>query len=411
MKKRFSLLLAALLLTALLAPAALADRDDVPYGVVRIISEFQNPETNETSVGLGSAFAVGEPGEAAQYFVTNRHMVESSDYEITLDENGEIAGIREIPCIWHGTWIIIDSEQTMIPVNLVAVSDRADLALVNVGAPIESRTPLVLRPFDASEIKVGSEQVYTYGFPGVADDNLTLNTGAALPSTVRDITVTTGVISRIADHSSTGEGEQLQIDAAITHGNSGGPLVDAKGYVLGVNTSGSSEVDTYNYAVSVNEVIRMLDAERILYVTDADVRHELLLKIAIIAAAALVVIAVVLIIVLRRRKSSAGIDRTLVGTAGELAGKSFKLGKVEVIGRNGRETGGRCTIVYPANTNGVSTVHCTVFIEDGQVKVRDENSSFGTWIDGQKLEPGRSVVMHRGQVLYLGSKKQSLTLR
>ena len=70
----------------------------------------------------------------------------------------------------------------------------------------------------------------------------------------------------------------------------------------------------------------------------------------------------------------------------------------------------RCQIVL-ADASGVSGLHLTISMDGSKVKVTDEHSSYGTWIDQQKLKPGQAVVMHRGQRLYLGSKKQAFLLR
>ena len=70
-----------------------------------------------------------------------------------------------------------------------------------------------------------------------------------------------------------------------------------------------------------------------------------------------------------------------------------------------------CDIIYPRGTPGVSGRHCTIRYENGIVTVVDEHSTYGTWIDNQRLNPGESYLFHRGLRLSLGSAKETLILR
>jgi S1-C subfamily serine protease len=72
-----------------------------------------------------------------------------------------------------------------------------------------------------------------------------------------DYTATRGIISGTK---SLGDIEQLQTDAALNPGNSGGPLIDEKtGDVVGVNASGMTKSDGLNFAVPIKLVCTILD--------------------------------------------------------------------------------------------------------------------------------------------------------
>jgi S1-C subfamily serine protease len=66
-----------------------------------------------------------------------------------------------------------------------------------------------------------------------------------------------GIISGISRQSKHPDGhmieEMLQTDASVNPGNSGGPLIDSRGFLLGVNTLGMGE--TVNFAVSADTVL------------------------------------------------------------------------------------------------------------------------------------------------------------
>jgi diguanylate cyclase (GGDEF)-like protein len=51
---------------------------------------------------------------------------------------------------------------------------------------------------------------------------------------------------------------------------------------------------------------------------------------------------------------------------------------------------------------GVSRVHCAFTVSSGQVALRDLGSKNGTWVNGDRLEPNRSVVLANGAVIHTG---------
>lgn len=391
MRRITRIILVVSLLLALLAPSALANQDAIRGSVVRVFGTEStvNAITGETqsNMFMGTGFALGKQGQPVKFFATNKHVVD---------------GASEL-------YITYEYSNDLIPVKVAAISDRADLAVLALDTPTTNRKPAVLRPFSTEEQKSLTESVWAYGFPAITNELIDINhTGDYLSGNTAAMTVTGGIISRTVEHMTSGKGELIYHDAVLAGGNSGGPLVDKNGYVLGVDASGimQGENDTFSvtsFSVSSNELIRLLDNEKIPYTTVADVRNRKILIAALIMLA-VIALAVVLALLLRRKPS---MKRTLVCETGALAGKSFPVQSKTVIGRER----GRCQIVFPDSAGGVSGVHCTVFIQKGRVMVRDENSSYGTWVDQNKLKPGATVEIHRGQRLYLGSQNQSLTLR
>jgi S1-C subfamily serine protease len=104
---------------------------------------------------------------------------------------------------------------------------------------------------DDSSLKAG-DKMFVLGFPGAATFNQFLAQDGKLESSF-----TSGMLS--ARKAMENNWDVLQIDAAITHGNSGGPVLDETGHVVGVVTFGSldeqgSMVQGMNFAIPVGIV-------------------------------------------------------------------------------------------------------------------------------------------------------------
>ncbi len=169
-------------------------------GVVRV-----NSTTNSTSASGAAPF--GTPGQSALgsgfvidktgHIVTNYHVVEGAD-EVTVSF----------------------SNRDTVKAQVVGTDPSTDLAVLSVNVSASALTPLPLGNSDAVEV----------GDPVVAIGN---------PFGL-DRTVTSGIVSAVQrlitapnrftiDH-------VIQTDAAINHGNSGGPLLNSRGQVIGVNS-------------------------------------------------------------------------------------------------------------------------------------------------------------------------------
>lgn len=100
--------------------------------------------------------------------------------------------------------------------------------------------------------------------------------------------------------------------------------------------------------------------------------------------------------------------RTLVCVEGELKGQRYTLhpGGVAVIGRDLKA----CNVALPANAPGVSRVHCKVSFDGMNAVITDLDSSYGTYVDGYKLNPGMPTTLHRGLAIDIGGRGNRFTL-
>ena len=228
-----SLLLRLLLALAALsaAPLALAEPADIAAasrGVVRVVLVSKDGESVQY-VGHGSGFAV-----SPTLVVTNAHVVAEA-------RNSDTMLIGVVPSEGTSGYLA----------KVVAFSPRNDLALLQL---IDKGSIPALTLFPGA-VEDGAE-VYAVGYPG----NVDLAQGLSLAEIVepQSAVKTRGYVS--AGRSSR-QFETLLHTAPVGSGNSGGPLLDSCGRVIGVNSFGtlSEGADSeFYFAVSLREVTGFL---------------------------------------------------------------------------------------------------------------------------------------------------------
>lgn len=412
----------ACIMAILMAVPAFADGFDVQTrnGVVVIYTKM------EDSSSYGTGFFVGKQKENPQYLLTNYHVVE--DY---LNHGG---GTNKSTA---KLLVVYDLNQ-MEEAYVVDVLEEKDLALLRINRATDKRKSLVLSA--PKESYVGNS-VYAVGYPGVADnvhDSLSYYS-------IEDATVTSGSMSRLLTESGTGR-MLIQMDAEINSGNSGGPLVDKDGYVIGVNVEGVmttvvgvagdklgvSQVKTpgVNFAVNIEEALPLLNRNNIIYETASDGPNPILYC----GAAGFVVLLFVLAaILIQRKKKKAGTPASAVSKKAEkksvrhsetaAAPKQTPFVRSLSIQHNGMRLPvgaqqlliGRdhtvCRLTYRDGTPGVSAKHCSLQWDEaaGEFLLTDLHSSYGTYlINGQKLTPGSSYHLRSGDSFYLGDRSNEL---
>jgi S1-C subfamily serine protease len=241
---------------------------------------------------MGSGFFVNPNG----YIVTNGHVVfcfESTNYKDDIYTKRDILTGATMSLIEYvqkqqGISFTQDEVQTILNYNLqngqVTDSHRSVYVILGeaTGNIIEARagyaasvvatapflgrdlailkveltnTPALLIVESQDEVSVG-DSVYALGYPGVATFHPNLSA-----KTVLDPSFTAGVVS--AKKLNSEDVATIQHSAATTHGNSGGPLVNGEGKVVGVDNMGSInelglEVAGFNFAVACNVVLDFL---------------------------------------------------------------------------------------------------------------------------------------------------------
>lgn len=385
LKRIVSVLLAALLL-AMVPLNALAADNPVPkakQAVVCIVSGigYQNgkPYTYDGYYGTGTGFGVGRSGEDAQIFVTNNHVISDNQYNP-----------------YDQVYIFVDNanlydESSVVPCRILYADPQVDLAIIQAEAPIPGVGTLPLR--SAKEIKTGDD-VYALGFPAIADELADSN-----HYTVDDITVTDGIVSRRLQ---IGGVDYMAHTAKINHGNSGGPLIDTAGNVVGINTLGIADVENADlrcYAFDIDYAIDVLEQLELPYTKAAGNVGGLSLAAAAAIGVGIAVVLVLAVVLLLRKKQSGKVPKVLIqAICGPLQGQSWELLTSLSIGRNPGES-----IVLPPDTSGISRRHCLLARRGDQVTVTDLGSSYGTFLNGSRITANQPVAVPNGAVLSLAS--------
>jgi putative serine protease PepD len=179
------------------------------------LDPFGGPQTEEQKA-LGSGFVIDKAG----HIVTNFHVVDgASSIEVSFSDNDHLKA------------------------KVVGTDPSTDLAVLQVDA--HSRALVPLRLGDSDTVQVG-DPVVAIGNPLGEDRSITSGIVSALQ---RRIFAPNGYpIDKV-----------IQTDAALNHGNSGGPLIDSRGRVIGVNsqiqTTGSSDGNIgIGFAIPINTV-------------------------------------------------------------------------------------------------------------------------------------------------------------
>ncbi len=416
MKKIAALVLTVVLLVCVSVSALAANYDlnEAKKSVVRIVTEYTVIDTSAADYGTtyystGSGFAVGRlDSQTVDYIVTaghvvNRNIRSGSMGTPTTLSNKKDGSIGYVAVQVDKIYVLLDDIDHYEAAQFVQCLPEADVALLRLNTPTNLRRPAVL--INKTEFAI-NEPLTTMGFPSASEHNLSQESIGDLISSTDRVSVNQGTFTTLDRHSYTHAGDQITTNAAMSSGVSGGPLLDNDGYVVGVCVAGSTESQNANYAITTGEVLKLLGS-----VNDAQYELGPISKglsttmLIIIAAAAVVIIALILLIIFSA-KSKKNV-RNLVFN-GAMSGKTVNLkkGTPVVIGRDPS----RCQVVYPKNTSGVSSVHCTITFDGTQVLVADNGSSYGTFVGGQKVEPGKPVVMHRGQEVTFGSDKNGAEL-
>lgn len=368
--------------------------------VVMVYSYLQLTD-GQSAGAMGTGFAIGKPGEAVEYIVTNGHVVDYG-YVGPKAYAGQVysAGVQVY-------FSAAENQYVSAEVVYYSPSNDKDIAIIKLPSKTDKRRPITIKNADAVSI---GDTAYALGYPGVASNSQQFSTYDE-----NDITLTRGIISKRTKPAWSNY-DAFQMDVYINHGNSGGPLVDEQGCLIGINSSGAvdeqGKSEGVNFAITSGELVKILDSEHIPYAMARSGLSRVpgwfayvFLPMGILMLAG----GIVLPVIDRKRTQafsgvqkagggpgSAGTRAVLLGVTGKYAGQRFDLltGQV-VLGRDPAT----CNIVFDRDTPGISGRHCQISYDRNEdyFVITDLGSTYGTF-----LGSGKKLTANVAERLYAG---------
>ncbi|MFT7631042.1 MAG: S1-C subfamily serine protease [Mariniblastus sp.] len=177
---------------------------------------FMEPQTEE---GSGSGWILDKQG----HVITNHHVIDGSDVvTVTLSQTGD-----------------------PLPARVIGSDPQNDIAVLKIDVPAELLFPVEIG--ESKTLRVG-QKIFAIGNPFGLERTMTVGIVSSLDRTLRS--KTNRLIKNI-----------IQIDAALNQGNSGGPLLDTEGKLVGMNTAIATitgENTGVGFAVPANTIRRVL---------------------------------------------------------------------------------------------------------------------------------------------------------
>ena len=169
--------------------------------------------------GIGSGFIINEEG----YILTNYHVIDGAkEVTVTLSDGREVTA------------------------SVVNYDSDKDIAMIKINE--EVKVPGVVELGDSDALQPG-EEVVAIGNPLSKELSSTLTKGI-ISALNRNVETQSGVSTNL-----------IQTDTAINAGNSGGPLINTKGQVIGINTLKASDgAEGIGFAIPINDVKEKIDS-------------------------------------------------------------------------------------------------------------------------------------------------------
>jgi hypothetical protein len=370
----------------------------------------------------GSGFAIGEPGKPVQYIVTNYHCVFEPEIFWLDDEtyimNPYYNDYNEKMAV---TVYFSVAANRFMNAEVYRSNVSKDLVVLRLPEPTTEREAMIFSPMRMTD---ADGQFWAYGYPWTA----TVGGQEFMRYDQSDIASTSGGIQKPTRVSNNivQDADVYLLDLEIRGGNSGGPLVNERGEVVGINTFTHNEGGALvNFAVAVDELMRMIDRNHIPYTVAGDIRVGAVVMLIVIGAVVIIAV-MIIIIMMNKKKAPAAAQAAMPAPAayqqpaapayappanarikalsGHFNGQNFQVGSKIIIGRDG----GKCSISFPVDSAGISGIHCEIYLEGNTAYIRDLGSSYGTFLsNGSKLAAKAPQRLNNGDRFYIADPENT----
>ena len=210
---------------------SLSEKDTLKESIDKVYDSVVYIESlkNGNTIGSGSGF-VYKKDDNSGYILTNYHVIDGCDEVYITNIKGET-----------------------VDAKILGADEYTDIAVLK----IDEEDVLQVAEFGSSEETNLGDTVFTVGSP-LGKDYMGSVTKGIISGKDRVVTVSSSTNNQYVM-------EVLQVDAALNPGNSGGPLLDVDGKVIGINTLKivDSDVDNIGFAITIATVKSFLSKNNI----------------------------------------------------------------------------------------------------------------------------------------------------
>lgn len=225
-------------------------------GIVCVQIVYVDDSGKKHIVNQGTGFLLGNSSET-QFAVTTNENVCVSDEVIAA--TGKKYGVKKADFDKMNFAIQVAVQKDIgIEAGVEVSSEEGDFSIIRISKPIMGRETLTVDNSAEPSVENGmleTSDVYALGFPDMNDDD------EIQAYSYDEVGIKNGNItnSRVIHDNNV----CIQHSIAISEGNSGGPLLNQNGLVIGVNRI--CDDDGYSYAISISEITDVMDALGIQY--------------------------------------------------------------------------------------------------------------------------------------------------